>query len=119
MLRKKFRAKVANFGFSHLAPIDIGATHVSTQVKETIGYIDLEYLKTYQVTHKSDVYSFNVFLVEIITGRWPIEKKREHRERITAHRVSQNTSYSNHFCSIHCLAWISIILDINSHSYIF
>lgn len=84
LLTENFRAKVADFGFSRLAPTDIGATHVSTQVKGTAGYLDPEYLKTYQLTHKSDVYSFGVLLVEIITGRRPIEQKRELRERITA-----------------------------------
>uniref|UniRef100_A0A0C9SAE5 non-specific serine/threonine protein kinase n=1 Tax=Wollemia nobilis TaxID=56998 RepID=A0A0C9SAE5_9CONI len=83
LLTENFRAKVADFGFSRLAPQDTGATHVSTQVKGTAGYLDPEYLKTYQLTHKSDVYSFGVLLVEIITGRRPIEQKRELRERIT------------------------------------
>ncbi|GLJ41736.1 hypothetical protein SUGI_0863750 [Cryptomeria japonica] len=83
LLTENFRAKVADFGFSRLAPTDIGATHVSTQVKGTAGYLDPEYLKTYQLTPKSDVYSFGVLLVEIITGRRPIEQKRELRERIT------------------------------------
>ncbi|KAH9324749.1 hypothetical protein KI387_004927 [Taxus chinensis] len=83
LLTENFRAKVADFGFSRLAPTDIGATHVSTQVKGTAGYLDPEYLKTYQLTHKSDVYSFGVLLVEMITGRRPIEQKRELRERIT------------------------------------
>jgi serine/threonine protein kinase len=83
LLTENFRAKVADFGFSRLAPEDIGATHISTQVKGTAGYLDPEYLKTYQLTTKSDVYSFGVLLVELITGRRPIEHRRELRERIT------------------------------------
>ncbi|KAE8660479.1 Calmodulin-binding receptor-like cytoplasmic kinase 2 [Hibiscus syriacus] len=84
LLTEKLRAKVTDFGFARLAAdIDSGATHVSTQVKGTAGYLDPEYLRTYQLTEKSDVYSFGVLLVELVTGRRPIEPKRELRERIT------------------------------------
>lgn len=55
-----------------------------TQIKGTAGYLDPEYLKTYQLTEKSDVFSFGVLLVELISGRRPIEPKREFKERITA-----------------------------------
>lgn len=75
---------MADFGFARLAAdTESGATHVSTQVKGTAGYLDPEYLRTYQLTEKSDVYSFGVLLVELVTGRRPIEPKRELKERIT------------------------------------
>lgn len=83
LLTDNFRAKVADFGFSRVGPLDSGATHVSTQVKGTAGYLDPEYLKTYQLTPKSDVYSFGILLVELITGRRPIEQSRRAEERIT------------------------------------
>ncbi|XP_020213019.1 calmodulin-binding receptor-like cytoplasmic kinase 2 [Cajanus cajan] len=85
LLTEHLRAKVADFGFARQAPdSDSGMTHVSTQVKGTAGYLDPEYLKTYQLTEKSDVYSFGVLLVELVTGRRPIEPKFELKERITA-----------------------------------
>lgn len=89
LLTGKFRAKVADFGFSHVGPsTDVGITHVSTQVKGTLGYLDPEYLTTNQLTTKSDVYSFGILLVEIFTGRNPIELKRPSDERVTFRWVS-------------------------------
>lgn len=85
LLTENLRAKVADFGFARLAAdSEAGETHVSTQVKGTAGYLDPEYLKTFQLTEKSDVYSFGVLLVELVTGRRPIEPKRTLKERITA-----------------------------------
>ncbi|KAJ7566784.1 hypothetical protein O6H91_02G118300 [Diphasiastrum complanatum] len=71
LLNKKLMAKVADFGLSKLAPEE-GATHISTMVKGTAGYLDPEYYITNQLTEKSDVYSFGVVLLEIICGRQPI-----------------------------------------------
>lgn len=80
LITKNLRAKVADFGFARLAA-DSDATHVSTQVRGTAGYLDPEYLRTYQLTEKSDVYSFGVLLVELVTGRRPIEAKQELKEQ--------------------------------------
>ncbi|KAJ7007702.1 hypothetical protein NC653_006665 [Populus alba x Populus x berolinensis] len=91
LLTENFRAKVADFGFARLAANrDSGATYVFTQVKGTAGYLDPEYIRTYQLTEKSDVYSFGVLLVELMTARRPIEPKREVKERVTAKWVKSS-----------------------------
>ncbi|PWZ33418.1 putative anion transporter 3, chloroplastic [Zea mays] len=91
LLTEHLRAKVADFGFARLAPENPEATHVSTLVKGTAGYVDPEYLRTSQLTDRSDVYSFGVLLIELVTGRRPIERGRGRgrHQRLTTEWVKQ------------------------------
>ncbi|KAK4391561.1 Calmodulin-binding receptor-like cytoplasmic kinase [Sesamum angolense] len=82
LLTESYRAKVADFGFARLGD-DSDKTHVSTKVKGTVGYLDPDYMRTYQLTTKSDVFSFGILLVEILTGRRPVDLKKPPDERVT------------------------------------
>nr|XP_017215270.1 PREDICTED: pto-interacting protein 1 isoform X1 [Daucus carota subsp. sativus] len=65
-------AKVADFDLSNQAP-DMAARLHSTRVLGTFGYHAPEYAMTGQLSSKSDVYSFGVVLLELLTGRKPVD----------------------------------------------
>ncbi|XP_057499077.1 PTI1-like tyrosine-protein kinase 3 isoform X2 [Actinidia eriantha] len=72
LLFEDFKAKVADFNLSNQAP-DMAARLHSTRVLGTFGYHAPEYAMTGQLTQKSDVYSFGVVLLELLTGRKPVD----------------------------------------------
>ncbi|PKU62047.1 proline-rich receptor-like protein kinase PERK1 isoform X1 [Dendrobium catenatum] len=74
LLDFKFEAKVADFGLAKIAS-EVN-TYVSTRVIGTFGYLAPEYASTGKLTDRSDVFSFGVMLLELITGRRPYDSSQ-------------------------------------------
>ncbi|CAN6450011.1 unnamed protein product [Victoria cruziana] len=76
LLDEFFQARIADFGLAKVAKASGGAAKEPSSahtVAGTHGYIAPEYAYTYRINEKSDVYSFGVVLMELVTGKRPIE----------------------------------------------
>ncbi|KAI3977670.1 hypothetical protein MKX01_004367 [Papaver californicum] len=79
LLNEKLQAKVSDFGISRSIPIE--KTHLTTLVQGSFGYLDPEYFHSSQFTDKSDIYSFRIVLVELLTGEKAISQIRNEEEK--------------------------------------
>lgn len=49
--------------------IDMGESYVSSEVRGTFGYVDPEYQSNHRVNSSTDVYSFGIVLLQIVSGK--------------------------------------------------
>ncbi|XP_028767785.1 putative receptor-like protein kinase At4g00960 [Neltuma alba] len=67
LLDSDMNLKISDFGLARIFMVD--QTHETINIAGTLGYISPEYAMHGQLSVKSDVFSFGVLLMEIISGR--------------------------------------------------
>ncbi|RWW14198.1 hypothetical protein BHE74_00040727 [Ensete ventricosum] len=75
LLDQNYVSKISDVGLARLVPASV-ADHVTqyrmTATAGTFCYIDPEYQQTGMLGTKSDIYSFGILLLQLITGRSPM-----------------------------------------------
>ncbi|KAK2965774.1 hypothetical protein RJ640_014117 [Escallonia rubra] len=77
LLDENFNAKVSDFGLAKLVNPKDHRYRTLTSVRGTRGYLAPEWLANLPMTSKSDVYSYGMVLLEIVSGRRNYEVSRE------------------------------------------
>ncbi|XP_019057252.1 PREDICTED: L-type lectin-domain containing receptor kinase VIII.1 [Tarenaya hassleriana] len=72
MLDEHFNARLGDFGLAR--QIEHDKTPDVTVAAGTMGYLAPEYLLTGRATEKTDVFSYGAVVLEVVTGKRPIEK---------------------------------------------
>ncbi|XP_008443748.2 probable serine/threonine-protein kinase PBL26 [Cucumis melo] len=80
LLDEDFNPKLSDFGLAKLGPGG-DKSPLPSRVMGTYGYSAPEYTRGGQLTSKSDIYSFGVVMLELITGRKAIDTTKPNNEQ--------------------------------------
>lgn len=77
LLDENFVGKVADFGLAYASKDgSVCFEPVNTEIRGTPGYMDPEYMVTQELTEKSDIYSYGVVLLELVTSKRAIHDNK-------------------------------------------
>ncbi|CAK9140584.1 unnamed protein product [Ilex paraguariensis] len=71
LLDGNLEARVSDFGLAKL--LEDEESHITTIVAGTFGYLAPEYMQSGRATEKTDVYSFGVLVLEVVSGKRPTD----------------------------------------------
>ncbi|KAH9610250.1 hypothetical protein KSS87_001300 [Heliosperma pusillum] len=80
LLDDNYEPKLSDYGLAKLGA-DGGKMHPTSRVMDTYGYSAPEYSSSGELTLKSDIYSFGVVLLELLTGRRAVDTNRPNDEQ--------------------------------------
>ncbi|XP_057802199.1 probable receptor-like protein kinase At5g38990 [Salvia miltiorrhiza] len=81
LLTHDMQAKLSDFGLARM--IGMEESKVFTDVRGTIGYMDPEYMSNAKLTSASDIYSFGIVILQLLSGQRVIELDLDARDQLT------------------------------------
>ncbi|KAH9728300.1 protein kinase domain-containing protein [Citrus sinensis] len=81
LLTEKLEPKLSDFGLAKMLGIE--ESKVFTDVRGTIGYMDPEYMTNAKLTCASDIYSFGIVALQLLSGQKVIELDFDARDQLT------------------------------------
>lgn len=81
LLTEKLEPKLSDFGLAKMLGME--ESKVFTDVRGTIGYMDPEYMSNAKLTCASDIYSFGIVALQLLSGQKVIELDLDARDQLT------------------------------------
>ncbi|KAI3819896.1 hypothetical protein L1987_13749 [Smallanthus sonchifolius] len=81
LLTENLESKLSDFGLAKVLGME--ESKVFTDVRGTIGYMDPEYMSNAKLTCASDIYSFGIVALQLLSGQKVIELDLEARDQLT------------------------------------
>ncbi|KAL8228550.1 hypothetical protein R6Q57_016134 [Mikania cordata] len=96
LLDEDYGARIADFGVAKFINLPNKGSESMSVVAGSRGYIAPEYAYTLRVNEKSDIYSFGVVILELVTGRKPIDPTFDERDLATWVQTTVNQKGRDH-----------------------
>ena len=91
-------AKLSDFGLAKMLGME--ESRVFTDVRGTIGYMDPEYIVSAKLTCSSDIYSFGIVILQLLSGQRVFDLDLAARDQLTrkVRAVTETGTFNfNHF----------------------
>ncbi|XP_074559055.1 U-box domain-containing protein 33-like [Curcuma longa] len=114
LLDANYVSKIGDFGISRLLDQSSMCTtlyHNTTNPKGTFAYMDPEYVTTGELTPQSDVYSFGIIILQLLTGKPPVGIARvveEYMNNEKLHEIIDNSAGNWPFVQANQLAHLGL-----------